>query len=162
MHVRDATPEDWPAIWGFMAGILAAGDTYSWPTDLDSDQAKAMWLQPPPARTLVAVDDDGAVLGTTLVRPNLGGPGGHVANGGFMVDPRHGRRGVGRLLGESAIAAAREGGYRAMQFNAVAASNTHAVRLWQSLGFEIVGTVPDGFQHPELGFVGLHVMHRPL
>ena len=161
MHVRDATPEDWPEIWAFMQPILEAGDTYSWPTDLTSAQAQAMWLQPPPARTLVAVDD-GAVLGTTLVRPNLGGPGGHVANGGFMVDPRQRRRGVGRLLGESAIAVAREDGYRAMQFNAVASSNVRAVQLWQSLGFEIIGTVPEGFHHPEQGYVGLHVMHRVL
>ena len=49
-----------------------------------------------------------------------------------------------------------------MQFNAVVANNHHAVKLYRSLGFEIVGTVPEAFHHPVDGYVGLHVMHRPL
>ncbi len=53
-------------------------------------------------------------------------------------------------------------GYRAIQFNAVAASNARAVGLWRSLGFEVLATVPDGFRHPTLGYVGLHIMYRPL
>jgi ribosomal protein S18 acetylase RimI-like enzyme len=48
--------------------------------------------------------------------------------------------------------------FRAIQFNAVVASNTPAVALWQSLGFVIVGTVPDAFVSPSHGDVGLHVM----
>jgi hypothetical protein len=46
--------------------------------------------------------------------------------------------------------------------NAVVESNHVAVGLWQSLGFEVVGTVPEAFEHPTLGRVGLHVMHRRL
>jgi ribosomal protein S18 acetylase RimI-like enzyme len=60
------------------------------------------------------------------------------------------------------LAEARADGYRSMVFNAVAASNERAIALWRSLGFEVLGTIPDGFHHPTLGFVGLHVMHRPL
>jgi hypothetical protein len=32
--------------------------------------------------------------------------------------------------------------------------------LWQSLGFEILTTVPQAFDHPAHGLVGLHIMHR--
>ena len=53
---------------------------------------------------------------------------------------------------------AKEQGYRGVQFNAVVETNTAAVRLWQSLGFEIIGTVPEAFRHAEDGYVGLHVM----
>jgi L-amino acid N-acyltransferase YncA len=70
--------------------------------------------------------------------------------------------GVGRALGEYALSWAREQGYAAMQFNAVVESNHVAVRLWQELGFHIIGTVPEAFEHPTLGRVGLHVMHRRL
>ena len=70
--------------------------------------------------------------------------------------------GVGRALGEYALSWAREQGYAAMQFNAVVESNHAAVRLWQALGFHIIGTVPEAFEHPTLGRVGLHVMHRRL
>jgi len=58
--------------------------------------------------------------------------------------------------------AARADGYRAMQFNAVVATNTRAVELWRSLGFEVIGRVPEGFRHPTRGYVDLLVMHRRL
>jgi GNAT superfamily N-acetyltransferase len=85
-----------------------------------------------------------------------------VASASFTVDPAHAGQGVGRALGEHALDWARAEGYRAMQFNAVVASNTRAVSLWRSLGFEILATIPEGFRHPTDGYVGLHVMYRPL
>jgi ribosomal protein S18 acetylase RimI-like enzyme len=79
-----------------------------------------------------------------------------------MVDPRHAGRGVGRRLGQHVLDQARADGYRAMQFNAVAETNTGAVALWESLGFRILATVPEAFDHPRHGLVGLHLMHRRL
>jgi GNAT superfamily N-acetyltransferase len=93
---------------------------------------------------------------------NRAGPGSHVASASFMVDSTQAGKGVGRALGEDALEWARGQGFSAMQFNAVVESNQRAVRLWQSLGFEILGTVPAGFEHPTEGFVGLHVMYRRL
>jgi ribosomal protein S18 acetylase RimI-like enzyme len=49
-----------------------------------------------------------------------------------------------------------------MQFNAVVETNAAAVRLWESLGFRILATVPEAFDHPTAGLVGLHLMHRAL
>jgi hypothetical protein len=34
--------------------------------------------------------------------------------------------------------------------------------FWKSLGFEVIGTVPEAFDHPDHGLVGLHVMYRRL
>jgi GNAT superfamily N-acetyltransferase len=93
---------------------------------------------------------------------NRPGPGSHVAGASFIVDPRAAGHGVGRALGEDAVEWARASGFRAMQFNAVVETNTRAVALWRSLGFEIIGTVPEAFQHPTDGYVGLHVMYRRL
>jgi GNAT superfamily N-acetyltransferase len=160
--IRDATPDDWPAIWGFMRRIVAAGETFSWDADTDEEQARTRWLHEPPGRTIVAIDDDGTVLGTAETHPNHGGPGAHVASAGFMVDPDRAGRGVGRALGEHVLEAARADGYRAMQFNAVVETNTGAVSLWRSLGFEVLATVPEAFDHPTKGYVGLHIMHRRL
>ena len=92
------------------------------------------WLHDPPGVTLVAVDEVGTVLGTAEIHPNYGGGGRHVANAGFMVDPPHGGRGVGRALGEQVIDRARRDGYEAMVFNAVVETNVNAVTLWRSLG----------------------------
>jgi hypothetical protein len=49
-----------------------------------------------------------------------------------------------------------------MQFNAVVETNTAAVALWEALGFRVLTTVPEAFDHPRHGLVGLHVMYREL
>lgn len=162
MLIRDATPGDWPAIWRFMRGIVAAGETFAWDPGTTEDEARAVWMHDPPGRTVVAVDDGGTILGTAETHPNHGGPGSHIANAGFMVDPGHSGRGVGRALAEHVLGQARADGYRAMQFNAVAQTNTPAVALWRSLGFDVLATVPEGFRHPVKGYVGLHIMYRRL
>jgi L-amino acid N-acyltransferase YncA len=160
--IRDATDADWPAIWPFLRDVMAAGETYTWERDTPEDVARAKWMHKQPGVTLVAVDDRGTVLGTAEIHPSQGGPGSHVANAGFIVDPAHAGRGVGRALGEAAIERARRVGYEAMQFNAVVETNVNAVALWLSLGFAVLATVPRAFDHPVHGKVGLHVMHRDL
>lgn len=161
MQIRAADARDWPRIFPFLSAVVAAGRTYAYPDDLGSDDARALWLERPPGRTVVAVDGD-TVLGSAKMGPNRPGRGAHVATASFLVDPQHRGRGAGRALGEHALAWARAAGYRSMQFNAVVESNTVAVALWQSLGFEVLATVPEAFDDAELGLVGLHLMHRRL
>ncbi len=140
---------------------MAAGRTYAYPEGLTSDQAHELWLERPPGITVVATDGD-VVLGSAKAAPNRPGRGAHVATASFMVAPAHAGRGVGRALGEHVVHWARAAGYRAMQFNAVVETNSGAVHLWRSLGFTIIGTVPEAFDDAEHGLVALHVMHRRL
>ena len=160
MLIRAARADDWASIWPFFRQIVSAGETYAYDRDLTEDDGERLWMVGPPGRTVVAVDADGTVLGTANMYANRGGPGSHVASASFMVDPGAAGRGVGRALGEHVLTWAREAGFRAVQFNAVVETNAPAVRLWRSLGFTIIGTVPEAFHHPEHGYVGLHVMHR--
>lgn len=162
MEVRDATAADWPSIWPFLHEIVAAGDTFAYAEDMDETEARALWMLGPPDRTTVAVGGPGEVIGSANMYPNHDGPGAHVASGSFMVDPAHWGEGAGRALCEDALAWARRRGFRAMQFNAIAETNTRAVALYRSLGFEVLATIPEGFRHPSEGFVGLLVMHRKL
>ncbi len=162
MLIRPTTADDWSAIWPFLARIVAAGDTYCWPRDTGEEAARRWWMGKPGGRVYVAVDDDGTVLGTAELHPNQPAAGSHVANAGFMVAPEAAGRGVGRALAGHVLEEARRAGYRAMQFNAVVETNANAVALWRSLGFEIVATIPEAFEHPTRGRVGLHIMFRPL
>jgi GNAT superfamily N-acetyltransferase len=159
--IREARDEDWPAIYEFFAAIVDAGETYSCPLGLSSERARAVWLEPAPSRTFVAVEGE-SVLGSAKTGPNRPGRGSHIATAAFMVSPAAQGRGVGRALGEYVVDWARAQGFRGMQFNAVVETNTGAVALWRSLGFEVIGTVPGAFRHPREGYVGLHVMYREL
>lgn len=159
--IRPIEERDWAQVYRFFTAIVAAGETYAYPEDLSSSEARDLWIAKPPGATVVAVDSD-LVLGSATMGPTRPGRGAHVATASFMVAPAQQGRGVGRALGEHVVAWARRSGYRSIQFNAVVETNHGAVRLWQSLGFEILATVPEAFDHPEHGYVGLHVMFRPL
>jgi GNAT superfamily N-acetyltransferase len=161
VQVRDATAEDWEAIWPFFAATVRAQETYAYDPETSFEEGRKLWMSHPPSRTAVAVVA-GRVVGSAKMGPNRDGPGAHVGTASFMVDPEVRGQGVGRVLAEDVLSWHREHGFRAIQFNAVVETNTAAVRLWQSVGFEIVGTVPEAFRHPRHGYVGLHVMHLPL
>lgn len=152
---------DWPKIWPIVQDVLATGDTYPYPPDISESVAKAIWMKNGSREATFIARIDDQVVATAYVKPNQPGLGDHVANAGWMVAPAHQGRGVGRSFAEYVIQQARERDYHGMQFNSVVATNTGAVSLWESLGFEIVGTVPDAFRHPT-GLVAVHVMYRRL
>jgi GNAT superfamily N-acetyltransferase len=162
LTVREAVAEDWASIWPFFGAIIGAGESFGYDTDMGEEEARSMWLDGPPSRTVVAVDPTDEVLGTANMHRNRGGPGAHIASATYLVAPEHQGRGVGRALVEDSLGWARAEGYRGMQFNAVVETNAPAVRLYESLGFEVIGTVPEGFLHPRHGYVGLHIMYRRL
>lgn len=143
-----------------IARSVVGTDTYAFEPDVTDGELWRYFAPELPGRGYVA-DDGGVASGVFVIRPNHPGAGSHVANASFVVAPDARGRGIGRVMGESAIELARQTGYRAMQFNIVVASNP-AVDLWRSLGFEIVGTVPDGFRVEDGSYVDHHVMYRRL
>jgi GNAT superfamily N-acetyltransferase len=161
VKIRQATDLDWRSIYPFYAAIMAEGKTYAFPEGQTLDEARPWWMERPPGQTVVAIQDD-TILGSAKMGANRHGRGSHVATASFLVDPAHQGRGVGRKLGQYVLDWSRSAGFKSIQFNAVVESNGPAVHLWRSLGYEIIGTVPAAFDHPEHGAVGLHVMFRHL
>jgi L-amino acid N-acyltransferase YncA len=159
--IRPATDEDWPEIFPFFSAIVAGGETYAYPEGLSLDEARPLWMEPPPGGTVVA-EADGVIVGSAKMGPNRPGRGAHVATASFMIDPTQQGKGIGRMLGQHVVEWARAAGYHGMQFNAVVETNTTAVALWQSLGFEILTTVPEAFDSRAHGRVGLHIMYQRL
>ena len=159
--IRPMTPDDWHRVWPFFAAVVEAGETYAYPLDLTSEQARDLWTMRPPGLTVV-LEQGGVVLGSATMGPNRPGRGSHVGTGSFMVAEEARGRGVGRRLGEHVVQWHRDAGFRAIQFNAVVETNTAAVALWRSLGFEVVGTVPGAFRRPDGSSADLHVMFLDL
>ena len=160
MKIRTATHADHDAIWKIFREIVVAGDTYALDANLSRKEALLYWYGKN-TRAYVA-ENAGRVVGTYILRPNQSGGGSHVANAAFMVAPDAQGQGVGRAMGEHCLSEARRLGFRAMQFNFVISTNASAVRLWQKLGFKIVGTLPGAFHHPEKGEIDVYVMYRSL
>ena len=161
MIIRQATEPDWPLIYPIYSAIMAEGKTYPFPERQSLDEARPWWMEEPPGQTVVAVSD-GVIVGSAKMGANRPGRGSHVATASFLVDPGRQGQGVGRALGEYVLDWCRQSGFASIQFNAVVESNAPAVHLWQALGFQIIGTVPESFDHPEHGLVGLHIMFRHL
>ncbi|SDH28119.1 Ribosomal protein S18 acetylase RimI [Sinosporangium album] len=161
MIIRDATHQDWPEIYPFYSAVMAEGRTYPFPEGQTLEEARPWWMEQAPGTTVVAVGD-GAIVGSAKMGPNRPGRGSHVATASFLVDPGHQGRGIGRALGRHVLDWCRAEGFHGIQFNAVVESNHRAVHLWRSLGFDVIGTVPEAFEHPDEGLVGLHIMYQRL
>jgi len=161
MKIRQATDADRDAIWNIFHQVVAAGDTYALDPNISREDALAYWFAAG-THTYVAEQPAIGVAGTYILRPNQSGGGSHVANAGFMVSADARGQGLGREMAEHCLSEARRLGFRAMQFNYVISTNTAAIRLWQDLGFEIVGTLASAFRHPDKGYVDVYVMYRSL
>jgi L-amino acid N-acyltransferase YncA len=161
MEIRPASDSDRDAIWNIFHEVVAAGDTYALDPNISREDALAYWFGPR-THTYVAEQSAIGIAGTYILRPNQSGGGSHVANAGFMVAASARGEGLGRAMAEHCLSEARRLGFRAIQFNYVISTNIAAIRLWQDLGFKIVGTLPDAFRHPEKGYVDVYVMYRSL
>jgi ribosomal protein S18 acetylase RimI-like enzyme len=160
MTIRPALPSDHDAIWEIVEPTLRAGETYTLPRDLGREAALACWFAP--GHDVFVLEEGGAVQASYYLRPNQQGGGAHVANCGYMTRVTAFGRGYARAMCAHSLDHARARGFRAMQFNFVVSTNERAVRLWQDLGFQVVGRLPGAFQHPTLGFVDALVMFRIL
>lgn len=174
IEIREYNAGDEEQIWRIIEAVIARGDTYVFAPDAPREKMLAYWLGAD-KKTYVAVaktptadpdeteaDSEAQIIGTFYLKANQPDLGSHVANAGYMVAPEAAGKGVGRQMAEFSLAEAGRLGYRAMQFNFVVKSNKVAVRLWQKLGFEIIGEIPEAFRHSEKGLTSALVMYRRL
>jgi ribosomal protein S18 acetylase RimI-like enzyme len=160
-EIRPFAESDWNAVWPLLRATFAAGETYSFPPDISEADSRKVWLELPQA-TFVACDETGGILGTYFIKPNQPGLGAHVCNCGYVVAANAQGRGIASQMCEHSQRWAVKHGYRAMQFNFVVATNDRALRLWERLGFAVVGRLPGAFRHHRFGFVDALVMFKTL
>lgn len=160
MEIRKAIKTDHEEIWRITEQVIATCESFVFAPDTSRERMLAFWCNRKKHVYVVIIDNK--IVGTFYIADNQPGMGAHVANAGYMTDPGSEGQGIGYKMGEFSIEEARRLGYKSMQYNIVLKSNERAVRLWQKLGFAIVGEVPDVFDHPTKGLINSYVMWQRL
>lgn len=160
VSIRKAIDPDKSAVWLIIKPVIAGGDTYVFSPDSTENEMMAYWFSPEKFNYVAVLD--GEVVGTYWLKANQPGLGSHVGNGAYMVSPDAKGKGVGRKMAEHSIEEARRLGFKSIQFNFVVKSNEVAVNLWKSVGFEVIGEIPDAFDHKENGLTNAYIMYRKL
>ncbi|UII29998.1 GNAT family N-acetyltransferase [Fulvivirga ulvae] len=158
--IRSAKPNDEDQIWNIISRVIKSGDTYAFDPDSSREEMMAYWMKK--AKYTYVAEYKNEVAGTFFITDNQPGLGSHVANAGYMIHPGCRGIGLGRKLGQFSIKEAQRLGYAALQFNFVVKSNTIALNLWKSLGFQIVGEIPNAYRHQQLGLTNVYILHREL
>lgn len=158
--IRLAKESDRDSIWQIFHEVVQEGDTYTYPQDIEKEEALSSWLNE--GNTVYVAENGSSIDGTYNFHANFPGSGSHIANASYMVSKRARGKGLGEAMANHSIEKARESGFLAMQFNLVVSSNVPAIRLWKKVGFDIVGTIPEAFKHPLRGYVDAYIMYRKL
>ena len=162
-QVAPATEADWQGIWAIFHHVVQGGDTYSYAPDTSEEMARDMWIGKGKYGTgaqAFVVRDGEKVIGTYSLRRNHYGLGSHVANAGYMVHPDYRGQGVAKAMCRHSLAEAKRQECLSMQFNYVVSTNETAVKLWQAMGFTIIGVSPKSYRHKQHGLVDIYIMHR--
>jgi len=165
MVIRTANECDRDGIWEIIREVIVGGDTYVFDPGSSREEMLGYWFSPEKhvyVASEMSSQETEAILGTFWLKANQPGLGDHVCNAAYMVSPAAHGKGIGRKMAEFSLEEARRLGFTAMQFNFVVASNSAAVRLWQSIGMEIIGTIPKAFRHKTLGPTDAYIMYREL
>lgn len=160
LSARIATDKDEKALWGILEPMVRKGGTYVFSLDKTKESMMGYWMGTD--KTTFVVENEGVVVGTFYLKANQEGLGDHICNAGFVVSRDAEGQGVGRWMGEYAQEAAKSREFLAMQFNFVIQSNQKAVHLWKSLGFSVIGEIPEAYRHPNLGLVSAFIFYKKL
>jgi len=157
VQIRTTLKEDHEHIWQLFKAVIDTGDAFMQDKTFIQHEWQQLWLAKD-VKSFTAIINN-VVVGAYILKPNQLGYGNHVANGCYVVDSNYRGKGIGDQLAQHSIQQASNEGYLSMQFNAVIATNTVAVKLWEKHGFKIIATLPKAFRHHQFGLVDVFVMH---
>ena len=160
LNFRSITAAEFDVAWPLWRDAIAAGNTYPYAPDSTLEQGRAIWCSSE-KQTYIA-EQEGEVVGSFYIRPNQPELGAHVCNAGYIISAQHGGKGFGRAMAEWSLQEAIRLGYRAIQFNLVVADNIASLKIWEKLGFETIGTVPEAFRNSHKGYVDAHILYKKL
>lgn len=146
MEIREYRETDLQEMTEIWNAVVAEKVYFPQERGLSAEESRAFFAEQ--SRTGVAVQG-GEILGLYILHPNNIGRCGHIANASYAV--KAGQRGkrIGEALVRDSMVQAKALGFRILQFNAVVAENTGAIRLYEKLGFAKLGTIPGGFRNDD-------------
>lgn len=155
--VRKFEQKDLPEMARIWNQVVEEGVAFPQKENLTDNDAKDFFE----AQTVsaVAVNELGEVKGLFILHPNNVGRVGHICNASFAVDENCRGEHIGETLVKACLEEARKNGFRIMQFNAVVASNVHALHLYERLGFTDLGIIPGGFENRSGDYEDIHIMY---
>ena len=161
IEIRGYKDEDWNDLWPILKNVFRKGETYPFSSEITEKESHDVWIVKPKA-TFIALNENHEIVGTYYIKPNQPGLGSHVCNCGYIVPEISRGRGVGKIMCNHSQEEAKKLGFGSMQFNLVVSTNESAINLWKRLGFQVIGELPDAFQHKKLGYVDALVMYKKL
>lgn len=102
------------------------------------------------------------VIGGFYIKPNFSGRCDHIANAAYMIKDSHRGQGIGTLLVNASLEIAKSLGFQAMQFNMVLSQNVIALKLYNKLGFKIIGTIPQAIRNPDGSYQDGYILFHAL
>jgi len=160
IQIRKATIIDYEEVWKLFQKVIQTGDTYVFNPKSPKSDLKKYWFAAS-MHSYVAILNK-IIVGTYIVKPNQPDLGSHIANASYMVHPKYQGKKIGFKMGLHSLEEAKKIGFKAMQFNLVVKTNEAAVHLWKKLGFQIIGEIPEAFQHQQLGLTNAYIMYQKL
>lgn len=160
MDITEITKSDFKAFWPVFKEVVVAQETYAFDPDIDFETAYNLWCLS--TDKAYVIKENNLILGSYYIKANASGPSSHISNCGYMVNPDSRGKGIARKLCLHSQKIAKELGFSAMQFNSVVSTNEIAIKLWEKLGYRIIGTIPNAYKHKKLGLVDSFIMHKQL
>lgn len=143
--IRPFEAKDLPQMAEIWNEIVSEANAFPQEELLTTDTANDFFS----SQTLTAVaekESTGEIMGLYILHPNNIGRCGHICNASYAVGKKIRGMGIGRKLVKDCMVKVKENGFKILQFNAVVSTNTAARRLYESLGFEQLGTIKGGFR----------------
>lgn len=144
IKIRAYQTEDLPAMTALWNGVVIAGNAFPQEETMTNDQAAAFFA----AQSFTGVaEQNGKIAGLYILHPNYSGRLSHIANASYCVDENLRGAGIGEQLVLHSLQTAKALEFKILQFNAVVASNTSAMHLYEKLGFVKIGVIPGGYRN---------------
>lgn len=148
INIREYTTEDAKSASEIWNQVVDDGVAFPQEEDLSPEEGDAFFKK----QTYTGIAENaesGEVVGLYILHPNNVGRCGHICNASYAV--RRDIRGehIGEKLVLDCISMAKKKGFGVLQFNAVVASNVHALHLYKRIGFTPLGVIPGGFRMPD-------------